>query len=51
MKSKVISVRVDGKEKSEIEKFVKEKTDFDNVSDYIRSSIRRDMKKSKESSK
>ena len=48
MKSKHFNIRVNDKEKIDIEKFVKEKTEFDNVSDYVRALIRRDMKRIKE---
>ncbi len=45
MKSKYLNIRVDLEEKLKIEKFVNEKRkDFENVSAYVRSLIRRDMK-------
>ena len=43
MKSEYLQIRVDNKK--EIEQHVKEKTVFENVSDYIRNLIREDMKK------
>lgn len=48
MKSKHFNIRVTEKEKLEIEKFVREKTDFDNVSDYFRILIRRAMRRNKQ---
>jgi len=48
MKSKHFNIRVNEKEKLEIEKFVREKTEFDNVSDYVRILIRRAMKRNKQ---
>lgn len=42
-----LNIRVSKAEKKEIENHIKAKTDFENVSSYVRFLIRRDMKKTK----
>ena len=46
MKATTLNIRVTVAYKKEIEKYIKEKTDFENISDFIRSLIRREIKKS-----
>jgi len=51
MKATTLNIRVSVEQKKEIEKFVKKETDFENISDFVRSLIRREMGKSKGSVK
>jgi hypothetical protein len=50
-RSKNVNIRFSEEEKLEIDKYIKEKTDFENVSLFIRSLIRREIKKGKEVTK
>ena len=48
MKTETITVKVDKKEKKAILEHIERNPDYDGLSHYVRTLIRRDMKKSKE---
>ena len=47
MKATNVNIRMTVEFKKEIEDFIKKDTEFENISDFIRSLIRREMKKNK----